>query len=292
MRKFSTLLIAAILISALGALQSPLPAQAATSTLSFTPASLFFSSQIVGTRSSAVNITIKNTSAAANVTLGHLTISGEFRLRLGTCTTGLVLLPAQTCIFSVVFAPLAIAYRTGTVSIPSDATNPLYTVSLSGYGTGTNLLKSPGFDLPLTKPIPWKEGPNVPSVQDLLDCSIWVSPMCSVRMQGRTSPILQTLSQAVARVGAVNDKFSFLLTSKSKSIPIGGIYRVEVELLNTYNQVVGSKTVNFNTGTHGWQTAAGTIIASKQYTWVVFRITLQETSGIAWFDNAILVKIP
>lgn len=278
------------MISAIGALHSPLPVQAA-STLYITPSYYYFGNITVGTKTPPKDFIIRNTGSV-NVILGHLTITGDFRLRLGTCTTGLVLLPGQTCTFSAFFVPLSIAYQTGTIYIPSDADNPLYTVSINGYGTGTNLLKSPNFDLPLTKPIPWREGPNVPEVTDLLDCSVWVSPMCSVRMQGNSRNILQTISQAIARVGEVGDKYSFILTSKSKSIPYTGIYSVEVELLNTYNQRVGRKVVYFNGGTHNWQTAVGYIQAANQYTWVVFRFTLKELSGTAWFDNAILVKIP
>ncbi len=101
----------------------------------------------------------------------------------------------------------------------------------------------------------------MPDILDLLDCSVWISPMCSVRMQGRLdiygNPLLQTISQAVARVGAVGDKYAFVLSSKSSAVPLAGLYSVEVELLNTYNQVVGRRVVNFRTGTHTWQTVVG-----------------------------------
>jgi len=295
MRKLYPLLIAALLISAIGAFQSPISVRAVSGTLSFTPSFVSFGSVTVGTRSKPVDVIVKNTGTV-NVTLGKLTITGEFKLRIGSCTIGTVLIPTQTCTFSVIFAPLSITSKTGTVSIPSDATNPLYTVNLSGFGAGTNLLKSPNFDLPLTKPIPWREGPNVPDILDLLDCSVWISPMCSLRMQGRLdtsgNALLQTISQAVARVGAVNDKYAFVLSSKSSAVPVGGLYSVEVELLNTYNQVVGRKTLYFKTGTHTWQTLAGTFVAQNTHTWVVFRITYRKTSGRAWFDNAILVKVP
>jgi hypothetical protein len=93
-------------------------------------------------------------------------------------------------------------------------------------------------------------------------------------------------------VGAVNDKYAFVLSSKSSAVPVGGLYSVEVELLNTYNPVVGRKTLYFKTGTHTWQTLAGTFVAQNTHTWVVFRITYRKTSGRAWFDNAILVKVP
>lgn len=295
MRKLYPLLIAALLVSAIGVLQSPLPVSAVSGTLSFTPSFVSFGSVTVGTRSKPVDVIVKN-SGTVNVTLGKLTITGEFKLKIGTCALGVVLMPTQTCTFSVIFAPLSIASKSGTVSIPSDAANPLYTVNMSGSGSGTNLLKSANFDLPLTKPIPWREGPNVPDVLDLLDCSVWISPMCSLRMQGRLDiygdPLLQTVSQAVARVGAVGDKYTFVLSSKSSTIPLAGLYGVQVILMNTYNQVVGRQVVNFRTGTHPWQTVVGTITATETHTWVIFRITFRQASGRAWFENAILVKVP
>ena len=295
MRKLYPLLIAALLVSAIGALQSPVPVRAVSGSLSFTPSFVSFGSITVGTRSKPVDVIVKNTGTV-NVTLGRLTIAGEFKLKIGTCTIGVVLMPTQTCTFSVIFAPLSIASKTGTVSIPSDATNPLYTINMSGTGSGTNLLKSANFDLPLTKPIPWREGPNVPDILDLLDCSVWISPMCSVRMQGRLdlygNPLLQTISQGVARVGAVGDKYTFVLSSKSSAVPLTGLYSVQVILLNTYNQVVGRQVVNFRHGTHTWQTVVGNITATETHTWVVFRIIFRQASGRAWFDNAILVKVP
>ena len=293
MRKFYSLLILFLLISAIGIFQAPVPVGAGTGSLSFTPSYLYFTSQTVGTKSTPVDVTIRNTGTV-NVTLGHLTITGEFKLRLGECTIGKVLAPTQTCIFKVIFAPLSIAYKSGVVSIPSDAASPLYSFSLSGYGTGTNLLVSPNFDLPLIKPIPWEVSPNVAALTYFLDCSVWVSPICSVRLRGNSynATHAQSIYQARGLVGTTGDRYAFLLSSKAREIPAGGLYLVEVVLMNAYNQVVGSKSINFTSGTHDWQTVAGTIRATTQYAWVVFRFTLKKAGGTAWFDNAILVKIP
>jgi len=162
---------------------------------------------------------------------------------------------------------------------------------LTGYGIGTNLLLFPNFDPPLIKPFPWMDGHKVLSTTDM-DCSVWFSPMCSVRLNGGSDNITRTISQAVARIGAPGDRFAFLITSKALDIPAAGLYSVEVVFWNAYNQVVGSRTLNFKTGTHDWQTVVGMIRAPANYAWVVFRFKLQKTSGTAWFDNAILVKIP
>lgn len=290
MRKFSLLLVTAVLISTFGAIQTSTSVQAA-STLSFAPTSYTFPSTIVGTRSAPKEFSIKNTGSV-DVILEHLSVVGDFRLKAGTCTTGMVLVPNQTCTFNVVFAPLAITYRTGIVYVPSNADNPLYTIPVNGYGTGTNLLKSPNMDFPFSKPNPWRVEPTVPTIEEILDCSVWVSPLCSLRLRGSTQNNRISFWQAVRTIGEIGHRYAFILTSKAKAVPISGIYRMEVELLNTYNQRVGYKEVIFKTGTHDWKTQAGTIKATQQFIWVVYRISFQKTGGTAWFDNAILVKIP
>lgn len=290
MRKFTFLLVAALLISAVGASGSPLPVQAA-STLSITPSYGAFPNTIVGTVSLPKEFTLKNTGMA-EITLGRLYISGNFRLNLGTCTTELILSPNEFCIFSVTFAPLSISYRSGTVYIPTDADNPLYTLSVYGYGTGTNLLKLANFEPPYTTPIPWREGRQTIDFRRLIDCSVWVSPICSVRMRGNSYNPTQTIYQGYARIGEIGDTYVFILSSKASGVPVEGTYRLEIQLLDTYNRQVGYKMLNFRTGTHRWQTLVGSLTASKQHLWIIYRITFKKKAGTAWFDDAILVKLP
>jgi hypothetical protein len=59
-----------------------------------------------------------------------------------------------------------------------------------------------------------------------------------------------------------------------------------------YNQIIGSKSINFTNGTHGFETVTGMITAHGQFTWIVFRFTFQKTSGTAWFDNAQVINVP
>jgi hypothetical protein len=293
MRHIHSLLIATLLVTVMGVFQAAAPVKANTSsaTLSFTPTSLNFGNQITGTTSAWQKVTIKNTGTV-NITLGKLSIIGEFGLSAKNCH-GKTLAPNKTCVFSVRFSPVTAVYKTGSVSIPSSASTSPYTVSLSGYGiTGTNLLLSPSFDFPLTRPIPWKYPNKSFTFAQLWDCSVSLSPFCSVRFSGNSNNYTQSLIQGVIRAGRIGDKYVFLLSSRAKNIPAGGQYKVEVILLNMYNQVVGSKSVNFTDGTHDFKTVAGTIIAHAQYSCVVFQFSLQKTSGTAWFDDARLISIP
>jgi hypothetical protein len=78
-----------------------------TASLSFTPTTLSFTSQAVGTVSAAKTVTVKNTSANS-VTLSGITWSGDFSATgSGTtpCAASLVLVAGASCTLNVTLAP-------------------------------------------------------------------------------------------------------------------------------------------------------------------------------------------
>jgi hypothetical protein len=296
MRHLRFLLIAAIFVMAMGASQIPTRVDAKSNnySLSTTPTSLNFGNIIAGTTSPSQTVTVTNLGST-NVTLGTLyktdTIRSEFVLRAANCN-GKTLAPTRSCTFTVAFAPKTTGYKTGSVVIPSDDPASPKTVTITGTGiTGTNLLLSPNFELPIKKPIPWKVYPNSFTLFSALDCSISVSPLCSIRLSGNPN-YAKSIAQSIYHMGLIGDSYLFRLSSRARDIPAGGQYGVEVQLLNMYNQVVGIKTINFTDGTHEFETATGIITARAQYSWIVFRFVLQKNSGTAWFDNAQLIDIP
>jgi hypothetical protein len=75
--------------------------------LTFTPATLFFAAQAVGTSSAAKNVTIKNTSTSS-VTLSSIASSGDFSAAgsgAKPCKPNLNLIAAAMCMLSVTFSP-------------------------------------------------------------------------------------------------------------------------------------------------------------------------------------------
>lgn len=298
MRHFRILTIAALIVLTVGTLQSVIPAGAINRySISTTPTYLYFGNLIVGTTSPAQTVKITNTGSTS-VILGTLSVTTttatqEFVLRAAGCN-GKTLAPSEYCEFTVAFKPSSLGYKSGSVNIPNSESATPTLISLSGYGiSGTNLLLAPNFDLPITKPIPWKGNPKEALyLPTSLDCSISVSPLCSVRLRGTPLNYAQSFSQSIGRAGAIGDRYLFRLSSRARGIPADGQYKVEVLLLNMYNRIVGSKVINFNIGTHGFQTVTGSITAKAQYSWVVFRFTLQKSGGTAWFDNAQLIYLP
>ena len=79
----------------------------ATAPLAFSPASITFAVQVVGTTSAGKTVTVKNTSAGA-VMLNSIAASGEFSaIGDGTkpCSGGLNLAAGATCTMSIAFSP-------------------------------------------------------------------------------------------------------------------------------------------------------------------------------------------
>lgn len=298
MRPFRIVTIAALLALIVGTVQSVNMAGAMNRlTITTTPTYLSFNNTIVGTTSPTQTVKITNTGSTS-VTLGILAITtttatDEFVLRGAYQCNGKTLAPTETCSFKVAFRPTSVAYKTGTVSIPhSDSATPMI-ISLTGYGiSGTNLLQAPNFDFPIPKPIPWRTAPIKISLNKMLDCSVSFSLYCSVMIKGNYHNLEQSVTQGIGRIGIIGDRYLFRLSSKARKVPAGGQYKVEVQLWNMYNKVVGTKVINFTPGTHEFETVKGIITANAQYSWVIFRFTYKNPSGIAWFDNAAVILLP
>jgi hypothetical protein len=103
---------------------------ATSSALSFSPASLTFPAQKVGTTSPAKTITISNSTAAA-ITIGSISIDGAFA---ETNTCGGTIAGNGTCTISVTFTPTKTGAQTGTVkTLAADLLSP-FSNKLTGTG--------------------------------------------------------------------------------------------------------------------------------------------------------------
>jgi hypothetical protein len=109
-----------------------------TSKVAFSPSSVVFPAQAIGTASTATKITLTN-NTGTTVTLGNpaLSFSGPFSsAHATTCTNGLPIAAKGTCSIFVVFTPTAGGYVTGSVNVAdSDSSSP-QVVALAGTGTG------------------------------------------------------------------------------------------------------------------------------------------------------------
>lgn len=110
-------------------------ALAGTSTaVSFSPASLSFAAQAVGTSSASKTITLTNFSGANTVTVSALTITGTNAGDFSQTNTCTAVAPKKTCTISVTFTPTATGARTASVSVTDNGGMSPQTVPLSGTG--------------------------------------------------------------------------------------------------------------------------------------------------------------
>jgi hypothetical protein len=103
-------------------------------TPSLSPTALDFGDQLTGSTSAAQTITLTNNDLA-NLTIGTLSVSGEFALSNDLCS-GQVIASTTSCTFDVTFSPLSNGAKNGSVSIPSDSISSPDSLALSGVGVG------------------------------------------------------------------------------------------------------------------------------------------------------------
>lgn len=105
-----------------------------TGVVNFSPtAPLVFPDQLVKTSSTAQSVTLTNAGATA-LSISSLSVSGQFQLGGGTTCGGSVE-PGASCAIAVVFKPLTLGGKSGTISIVDSASSKPQVIELSGQGT-------------------------------------------------------------------------------------------------------------------------------------------------------------
>jgi M6 family metalloprotease-like protein len=230
----------------------------------------------------------------ANMTVTAINPAGAVVTFSATATdTVAPLNPVVTCV-----PPSGSTFPLGVTTVNCSASdtagntaNGFFTISVVPSITIAQSLKMPTFDKMIV-PIPWKvKWPTIPFAS-VRDCTVSLSPNCSVKFVGKSTTPLRYAEQTFIRRGYAGDKFYIGLSSRADSVPAGGLYKVEVFFYNNLNVVVGSQALNFSIGTHDWETLSTTYTVPAAYYRVAFRFTYQNTAGTAWFDNAFLILVP
>jgi Putative Ig domain/Abnormal spindle-like microcephaly-assoc'd, ASPM-SPD-2-Hydin len=122
----------------LGALATT--AEAAAPAVTFTPTSLTFGAQAIGTTSAPQSITVANTGDAP-LFINSAATRGANALdftEVSDGCSGLTLAPGTNCSVSITFSPTATGTRSGTFILTDNAAGSPQTVPITGTGTGTN----------------------------------------------------------------------------------------------------------------------------------------------------------
>jgi hypothetical protein len=251
------------------------------------------------TGTNSFTITVRDTTAPVlnlptNMTVSAPSAAGAVVTFTATATdTVAPLIPVVTCV-----PPSGSTFPLGVNTVNCSATdtagntaNGSFTIHVIPATSLPQLLKMPTFDK-LIAPIPWTvKLPTIPFAS-VRDCTVSLSPNCSVKFVGKSTNPLRYAEQSFIRRGNAGDKFYIGLSSRAENVPTTGLYKVEVFFYDLRNRVVGSQALNFSFGTHDWETLSTTYIVPAAYYRVAFRFTFQNTAGTAWFDNAFLVIVP
>src|SRR6266478_4715886 len=107
--------------------------------VSFSPASLAFGSQVVGTTSAAQSVELSNTGSAS-LNISSIVTTGDYT-QTNNCNASLG--KGASCNINVSFTPTATGTRSGTLSVTDDASGSPQTVALSGNGVAPAAALSP-----------------------------------------------------------------------------------------------------------------------------------------------------
>jgi hypothetical protein len=113
-------------------------AEAAAPAVTFTPTSLTFASQAIGSTSAPQSITVSN-SGTANLFINSAAVPNtlDFTVVDDECS-GLTLAPGTGCSMSITFSPTASGTRSAALTVTDNAPNSPQTAPVTGTGTGTN----------------------------------------------------------------------------------------------------------------------------------------------------------
>jgi hypothetical protein len=106
--------------------------------VTFTPASLTFGAQAIGTTSAAQSVTVANTGTAPLfINSAAVPNTLDFTV-VGDGCPGLTLPPGGSCVMSMTFSPTAAGTRTAALTVTDNAPGSPQTALLTGTGTGMN----------------------------------------------------------------------------------------------------------------------------------------------------------
>ena len=271
-------------------LDIPLTGSGGGPAINIDPTSWSFGNQAVGGTSAAKVFTVTN-SGTASLSIGTLTVSGDFALNSNTCGASI---PSDgTCTFGVTFSPTSAGAKSGSVSIPSNASSSPNSVSLSGSGVTQvqEQMKNGGLNTysgTSKIPVNWVKSATFSS-SDGKDTSTKKEGLASVKITGQSGKT-KTLTQTLNISGNSGDLFTFTFWARGSSIPAAGICRAQVILYNG-TAVKLTKAVACKTGTYAsFQKKTVSFNANDSYTKVVIKFTYSKASGTIWFDLISLTK--
>lgn len=265
-------------------------------------ASVNFGDQLFHTSNPPVMVTIPNGNETA-IHVGTLLGSSKvgtswnmaqsFFIEDDTCS-GVTVASAASCTFKIRFLPWSLGAKSGSITIPSDAPDQPYVVSLTGNSiAGTQLLSNRSFDAYSAStnfPDLWIVTSDTKTNLDGVD-DTWAfhGPM-SFKFVGDGD--MKILSQTINKAGSPGDDFSFNVMTRGMGIPQdSNRWLLQIMFFND-GIMVENRNIPLTTGTFNNIRLTRTYTATTNYTNIMFRIHYGKPSGTAWIDLANLQWAP
>jgi len=266
------------------------------------PSNIDFGDQLFRTSNPPETVTVTN-NQGSSITLGTLqgsssvgttwTSSKSFFIENDNCS-GATLSAGADCTFDVRFLPWSLGAKSGTITVPSNAPDQPYMLSLSGNSIpGTQLLLNRSFDnyaVSTGLPNLWSKSPGFKIGTDGVDDSWAFHGPYSVKLVGDGD--LKILSQMVNKSGIPGDDFSFFVTTHADGIPNDADRWLMQVMFYNGSTIVENRNVKLKTGTYEFKRITQTYTATTNYTHIMFRIHFGKSSGTAWVDLSSLQWAP
>jgi len=266
------------------------------------PTNIDFGDQVFRTSNTPETVTLNNNHGSA-ITLGTLqgsstvgttwVSSKSFFIENDACS-GVTLPSGTNCTFDVRFLPWSLGTKTGMITIPSNAPEQPYMLSLSGNSiAGSQLLLNRSFEnftVSTGLPKQWSATPTFKTGLDGIDSSWAAHGTYSVKLVGDGD--LKVLSQQVDKAGVAGDDFSFFVVTHGNNIPVDSSRWLLQIMFYNGSTIVENRNVNLQTGTYDYKLINRTYTAANDYTHIIFRIHFGKSSGTAWVDLASLQWAP
>jgi hypothetical protein len=192
--------------------------------VTFSPASLAFTSQIVGRTSGAQTVTLKN-RLTTSVTVSTPVATGDFGLAGNTC--GASVGAGRTCTVGVTFTPTAAGSRTGALTISYGAFGSPIVVALSGTGralvsiavTPANPIIAAGYTEQFTATGTYSDG----STQNLTSTATWGSSapgVATISAGGLATGVSKGASTISATMSSITGSTTLTVTRALVSIAV------------------------------------------------------------------------
>jgi len=203
--------------------------------VSLSPASMAFGVTAVGSSSARQTVTLTNNGGLV-LSVGSVTVTGDFAVAAGSSNCGSVVAAGSSCTLQVVFAPTTGGPRNGTLTVTDNAAGSPQTISLTGTGVDFALAGNGPTAVTVSNgvsavyPLLLSSAANVPGTAALSCTGVPAYAVCTIFPAGvtlgGTTTVAVTVQTGVAATSASRGSpWSSGMGWLAALLPVGWLFR-------------------------------------------------------------------